>query len=298
MIDSLCYDFINRGGEVAMKINKVINNNVVTTIDDATGREKVIMGRGIAFQKKPGQPIDESKIEKVFLIENQKDNLRFQQLIHEMPLEYIQISQEIISYAQKELSTRFDDHIYVALTDHLAFAIKRNQAGTDIKNPLLWEIQRIHQEAYRVGLWAIKYLEHKLGVKMPEDEAGFIAMHFVNASLGQNMTNTMSITTIAQDILNIVKYYFAIEFNEEELSYNRFITHLKFFAQRVLTKKEAGDEQAEAPFIQMVREHYKREYACALKIKAYIEKNYENRITEEEIVYLSIHLQRITSKKE
>lgn len=289
---------MKRGGEVTMKINKVLNNNVVTTIDDATGQEKVIMGRGIAFQKKSGQEIDDSKIEKVFLIENQNDNLRFQQLIHEMPMEYIQISQEIITYAQRELNTKFDDHIYVALTDHLAFAIKRNQAGVDIKNPLLWEIQRIHQEAYKIGQWAIEYLEKKLGVKMLEDEAGFIAMHLVNASLGQDMTDTMSITTIVQDILNIIKYYFSIEFDEEDISYNRLVTHLKFFSQRVITKKEPSHDEGETPFIQMIKAHYKREYDCALKIKAYIEKNYDYEITEEEIVYISIHLQRIVSKKE
>lgn len=283
---------------ITMKINKVLNNNVATIIDDATGQEKVIMGRGIAFQKKSGQEIDESKIEKIFLIENQNDNLRFQQLIHEMPIEYIRISQEIISYAQKELNSKFDDHIYVALTDHIAFAIKRNQAGVDIKNPLLWEIQRIHQEAYKIGLWAIKYLYNKLGVNMVEDEAGFIAMHLVNASLGQDMTDTMSITTIVQDILNLVKYYFSIEFDEEDISYNRLVTHLKFFAQRVITKKEPCYDQRETPFLQMIKEHYKKEYDGARKIEAYIEKNYDYNITEEEIVYLSIHLERIVSKKE
>ncbi len=280
---------------VYMKINKVLNNNVVTIIDDVTGLEKVIMGKGIAFKKKPGEEINEADVEKVFLIENQNDNIRFQQLIHEIPLEFIKLTEEIIKYAQQELETKFDDHIYVALTDHLAFAIKRCRSGIDLKNPLLWEIQRIHKEAYKVGLWAIDYIEKKVKVKMLEDEAGFIALHIVNASLGENMTDTMNITSIVQDILNIIKYYFAVECDEEDISYNRLITHLKFFAQRVLIKREFVQE--ETPFIAMIKEHYKKEYGCALKIKAYIEKNYDYEISNEEIVYLSMHLQRIVARK-
>ena len=46
-------------------ISKVINNNVVSAYDDEQ-HELVIMGRGIAFQKKSGDPIDEERIEKYF----------------------------------------------------------------------------------------------------------------------------------------------------------------------------------------------------------------------------------------
>lgn len=279
-----------------MVINKVLNNNVITTMDSITGLEKVIMGRGIAFKKNIGEKIDETKIEKVFQIQNQNENLKFQQLIHEVPLQVIKLSEEIISYAQSELKTAFDEHIYVALTDHLAFAIKRSRTGMDIKNPLLWEIQRIHQDAYKVGLWAIEYIENKLKVKMLEDEAGFIALHLVNASLGEDMTDTMNITAIVQDILNIVKYHFSIEYDEGDISYNRLITHLKFFAKRVLQKKEVSEEE-EAPFIQVIKEHCKKEYECALKIKAYVEKNCDYHINEDEIVYLSMHLQRVVARK-
>lgn len=276
-----------------MKIEKVLNNNVVTIIDEENKLEKVVMGRGIAFQKKVGDEFDETKIEKIFLIQNQNENLKFQKLINEIPIEYVTVSEKIISYAKQNLETEFDEHIYVALTDHLAFAIKRSIAGIHIENSLLWEIQRIYKKEYSIGLWAIKFIEKELDVKLNEDEAGFIALHLINASIGEIMPNTMNITTIVQDVLNIIKYYFIIEFDQEELSYDRLVTHLKYFAQRVIAKKQLVEDSS--PFLKLIKENYTEVYKCALKISAYVESNYDYKISDGEIVYLSLHLQRVVT---
>jgi len=277
-----------------LKIKKVLNNNVITTIDEVSGLEKVVMGRGIAFKMKAGQRVDESKIEKVFHIQNQNDNIKFQKLVNEIPLEYIKASEKIISYAKKILNEEFDEHIYIALTDHIAYAIKRTLANINIKNPLLWEIQRIYQKEYEVGLWALDFLEKELGVKMPEDEAGFIALHLINSSIGHSMEETMNITTIVQDVLNIIKYYFSIEFDENDISYDRLLTHLKYFAKRITSKK--GFEEEEEEILELIKEKYKDQYNCALKIRDYIDKNYEYKINEGELVYISLHLQRVVSR--
>ena len=42
-----------------MTIEKVINNNIVSAFDE-TGREVVVMGRGIGFGNRPGAKIPES----------------------------------------------------------------------------------------------------------------------------------------------------------------------------------------------------------------------------------------------
>ena len=49
---------------IIMKINKVLNNNLV--ISNINGKERIVMGNGIAFGKKRGQKLDESKIEKIY----------------------------------------------------------------------------------------------------------------------------------------------------------------------------------------------------------------------------------------
>lgn len=277
-----------------MVIKKILNNNVITTIDEVTNLEKVIMGRGVAFQKKVGDVVNTDKIDKVFVIENESENLKFQELIHDIPMEYVKVSEAIISYAARKLETKFDEHIYIALTDHLAFAIKRHKLKIEIKNNMLWDIQRIYKNEYNVGLWALDYIKMELGIKFNIDEAGFIAMHLVDASLKETMNNTMSITEIVEKILNIIKYFYSIEFNEDDISYDRLLTHLKFFAQRVVSKKNMYDDGDEH-FLKVVKQNYKEAYKCVIKIKTYIEKNYDYDVNDGEMVYLTLHIQRILS---
>ena len=47
-----------------MIIQKVINNNVVSTFD-SNGKEVILMGKGIGFRKKTGDELDKTKIEKI-----------------------------------------------------------------------------------------------------------------------------------------------------------------------------------------------------------------------------------------
>ncbi|URZ05011.1 BglG family transcription antiterminator LicT [Clostridium felsineum] len=276
-----------------MVIKKILNNSAVTTIDDATNIEKVVMGKGIAFQKKTGDIVNEDKIEKIFSIENKNDNLKFQSLISEVPIEHIKVSENIISYAKRKLDTKFDEHIYIALTDHLSFAFKRYSKGIKIKNNLLWDIKRIYKNEYNIGMWAIEYIKGEIGIKMDEDEAGFIALHLIDASLNESMDNTINITEIIDSILSIIKYYFSIEFNEEDMSYDRLLTHLKYFAQRVVSGKVTREE--EKSFLKMVKDNYKEAYRCVSKIKDFIEKNYDYEVKSGEIVYLTLHVQRVIS---
>lgn len=276
-----------------MLIKKILNNNVITTIDETTELEKVVMGRGIAFKKKPGDLIQCEKIEKIFIIENEKENIMFQRLLNEIPIEYVKISKNIIDYARETLKVDFAEHIYVALTDHLAFAIKRHENGIKIKNDLLWEIKRIHKNEYKIGVWALDYIEKELKIKMELDEAGYIALHLIDASLNQEMNNTMNMTNIIQEILNIIKYFFSMDIDENDMSYDRFITHLRYFSQRVITKKEMPDEKQ--PLLEMVKKSYVDPYNCVLKIKDFIGKNYDYYVNDAEIVYLTIHIERVIS---
>lgn len=278
-----------------MNIHKVINNNVISVLDEHD-KELVVMGRGLAFKKKPGDPVDEADIEKIFKMENKDVSDRFKTLLYEIPMEYMQISDEIIQHGKDLLGKKLNESIYVSLTDHIHFAVERHQKGMDIKNALLWEIKRLYREEYAVGKQALKVIEEKLGILLPEDEAGFIALHFVNAELNEEMPNIVNITKVMQEVLNIVKYHFQIEFDEESLLYYRFVTHLKFFAQRMFSKSYMTGED---DFLyDVVREKYKEAYACTVKIRDFIEKKYEYELTNEEKLYLTLHIARIISKLE
>ena len=52
-----------------MKIDKIINNNLIQSVDN-NNKEVLIMECGLGFGKKVGEVIDQSKIEKIYSIEN------------------------------------------------------------------------------------------------------------------------------------------------------------------------------------------------------------------------------------
>jgi beta-glucoside operon transcriptional antiterminator len=276
-----------------MIIAKVFNNNVVSVLDNQN-KELVIMGRGIAFQKRPGDIVDESRIEKIFKLESKDVSEKFKTLLYEIPLEYMEVCEEIINLAKVKLGKKLNDSIYVSLTDHINFAIERNKKGLLITNALLWEIKRIYKDEFSIGLEALRVIENKLGISLPEDEAGFIAMHIVNAELNEEMPNVVNITKLIQDILNIVKYHFKIEIDEESLNYFRFLTHLKFFAQRLFS--ETNLDNQDDFLYEMVKEKHREAFACTQKIKEFIEKTKKHKLTKEEMAYLTIHIERVVNR--
>lgn len=281
---------------MGMRIAKVLNNNVITVIDDQH-KESVIMGRGIAFKKQPGDEIEEERIEKIFTLENREVSQKLMTLLSDIPMEYMDISDEIIQYAQGVLGGKLHDSIYISLTDHIHFAIERYRLGMEIKNALLWEIKRMYRKEYAIGVKALGIITDKLGVTLPEDEGGFIALHLVNAQLNVEMRDTVTMTNIVKDIINIVRRSFVIDLDEESLSYYRFLTHLKFFAQRILSGTPSSNKETDNSLHDMVKQQYSSSYACAEKIKDYAQKIYGRSLSNEEMLYLTIHIERVVKSE-
>lgn len=276
-----------------MKIEKVYNNNVIGTFNNKK-EELVVMGRGIAFQKKPGDLVDETKIEKIFALKNNDMSEKFKTLLYEVPVEYIVITEEVIKIASSRLGRKLNDSFYISLTDHLHFAVQRIEKGYEIKNALLWEIKRFYKEEFAIGMETVHLIKDKLGVELPEDEAGFIAMHLVNSDLNQEMPNIANITKVMQNILNIVKYHYKMEFDEESLNYFWFLTHLKFFAQRLYSKTYMDDDD---PYLyEMVKHKHQEAFKCTEKINEYIENQFNYSLTDNEKLYLAIHIQRVVNR--
>lgn len=274
-----------------MKIQKVINNNVISAFDDL-GQEVVVMGTGIGFKARTGDPVKEEKVQKVFRIENRKIANQFKELLENIPMEHMQLSSEIIAYAKNNMNLKLSQSIYVTLTDHINFAIERMNQGITLNNALLWEIKRFYPQEYMLGKYAVEQINSQLGLGFSEDEAGFIALHIVNAEYDTSIRDTFAMTTMIQGILNVVKAESGITFDEESLHYERFITHLKFLAQRICRHELLEDEEIE--MFRMMEQKYSREFRCSRKAAEYIKENYGEEISDEEIMFLAIHIRRVS----
>ena len=272
-----------------MEISKVLNNNVAVVIEN--NEEKIVMGRGICFKKKTGDTIAPETIDKVFYLHNQEVLSRFKELVVDIPLEYLEIGEEIMDEARLSLGKALNDNIYISMVDHIYTAVIRAKDDILVKNALLWDIQRFYKEEYLIGKKALEIIEKKTGVLLPNDEAGFIALHIVNGQLDEDVHDMYEITKIMQEIENIVRYHFKIEFNEESAYYYRFITHLKFFAQRLVEHKKQNKQEDD--LLEVVQVKYANAYQCVEKIAIYIKNQYNYELYDEEKLYLTIHIHRV-----
>ncbi|MDQ0174481.1 BglG family transcription antiterminator LicT [Bacillus chungangensis] len=276
-----------------MKIHKILNNNVIVMIDE-NNIEQVMMGRGIGFKKNVGEELDIAKVDKIFYLKDHHLHEHFKSLLQEVPFEIIEAAQEIIKNAKKVLNQKLNESLHVSLTDHIYHAIKRQDKGQHISNSLLWEIKRLYKKEYEIAIDALKLLEERLNIKLPKDEAGFIAMHIINAELNEDMNSTVNITKEITSILKIVQYQMGIKFDEDSINFYRFLTHLKFFVQRLLNGTMLTNEDQE--LYNLIKVKYAKAYTCAKKIAEYIYKEYYTDLTAEEMLYLVIHLNRLENR--
>jgi len=276
-----------------MKVHKILNNNVIIILDKS-GNEQIIMGRGIAFKKKEGDFVDQTLIEKQFSLTNNELLPKFAELLSEIPLSVISVSEIIINQAKSQLDGKLQDSIYISLTDHIHFAIERHKQGFDIPNGFLWEIKKLYNKEFKIGLFALETIKQRLNVILPEDEAGFITFHIINAQLNDTMPNIVTMTKIMREILNIVKYHFKFEYDEDSLTYQRFVTHLKFFSQRILNNNFVASQ--DISLYEIVKEKYHQAYLCTKRIDLHLIQQYAHPLTDDESLYLTIHIERLRNE--
>ena len=119
-------------------------------------------------------------------------------------------------------------------------------------------------------------------------------MHIVNAEFNyQDLNASVRMTELIHKIISIVRYQYQMNFDEESIHFIRFVTHLKFFAQRLF-----GDTMLDGndlDFQELIRTQYKESYACAEKIAKFIWDDYQIAVSEEELIYLTVYIRRITT---
>lgn len=292
--DSRFFYFSSDGRkQILMIIAKVLNNNVVFSTNEK-GEEMIYMGRGLAFQKKMGDAIDPAKIEKEFILRDSTTAKQFDQLFADIPLEEVEIVKQIADDVEKELGVELTANSYLALTDHMHYALVRAKEGIEIPNPLLFETRKFYPAEYAFAQQAIQRVNQYFDVALPDSEAGFVAFHIVNASQQTgSLTKTMQSTEMVRDVLTIISRFFGIVLNPDSINYHRIVTHLQYFAQRYL-----GDELSQDTdefLYALVQGKYPQAFQAVNRINDFLEKTYGKPIGESEMIYLTIHIERVVN---
>lgn len=280
-----------------MKIEKVFNNNVVQILG-INNEEIIVIGKGLGFQKKPGDEVNQDLIEKRFILQNTNTDMvgELSRVYVDLDSEEIDLVLEIIHQGQEKLGQTFDISLYIALADHLHYTIQRTREGLTLQNPLAWEVRKFYPEEFQLGKDTIELVKEKMTLQLADDEAASIALHFINAQKdGGLLEKNRLISKIVSDILEIVRLHFGEVRDEESISYNRFITHVQYFAQRVANGLVQGKN--DAFLYEQVKENYPHAFACTEKIKSYVESAYNFAMSRDEQVYLTIHIQRLETSQ-
>ena len=276
-----------------LKVKKVFNNNILLAEDDQL-LEMILMGKGIGYGLKQGDIPDSDKIDKIFKIESEELQNQFVQLMNVIPINHLELTKKVVELAEEKLNVQFDDSIFIGLADHINFAIKRAKEGNEIKNALLWEIKKFYKKEFDVAMETIKIILYYEGISMSEDEGSFIAMHFVNGQQsGEGVRNTVVATNIIQDILSIIKFHFNIDLDEASINYSRFITHIRFFLQKIHQDNVSDDDFLFA----QVKRKYPDTFDCVTRIKVYLDSKLSINLSNEEMLYFMLHIHRLTERE-
>ena len=275
-----------------MKIEKVLNNNMVLTYN-TEGKEIILKGKAIGFGKKKGDEVDHKLVERVFIQNDKRDARHFEEFFAKLPQEYWEISEQTFDFAKNEFGMQLDTRIILIICDHIAGAVERYKEGTILRNAMLWEGKRFYPNEFKVGQYAVDLIRRRLNISMEEDEALFLAFHFVYGQNNrQESDNLELITGIIRDIVDIVEAAYQVKLNTETWDYRRFVTHIRFFAQRMLQNKQY--ESTDDEWYQLLKNKYRKSYNCIVKIADYIHDQYYYEMDREEMMYLMIHIEKVT----
>ncbi len=279
-----------------MKIIRVLNTNAVVTVDKEK-REIIVTGAGIGFRKKKGEFLDKSLIDRIYCLQSDEGSKKLQEYVQTVSEEYLDIAEKVVQTAIQEEKLEVNDILYVTLADHINSVLERAKSGIMLKNIIKTDIQNFYPKEFSIGKKAIQWIEEKTGIDLKEDEAAFIAMHIIASELGDNSpSDVRKITELITVILHIIRLHFKIVFHEDSFSYQRFITHLKFFAARIFNQTDYHDSMQEIYDVLVTQNQ--AIFSGVQKIAELIQKQYGYTLSIDESLYLLIHLKRILDEEQ
>lgn len=270
-------------------IKKSLNNSMLLVDNDQ--REMILFGKGIGFGAKPGTHIDLAQVEKVFLPLSDLKSRHFLSLTDTIPAAFFDISHEILILARRLCGDKLNSVLLFTLAEHLHFAVDRSRSGQTILNKLSWEVKRYYPQEYSVGLQARAQVNEKFDIELPEEEAVNIAFHLINASSQDDDSTAHQQVELVNRIADIVRYKLGKSIDTQSVNYMRFITHLRYFAERVLAGKIALSETED--FYQELMRHRPDAMTVAWVIRDYVQDKYQLTLPKDELTWLSIHISRL-----
>ena len=275
-----------------LRIEKVLNNNVLIA-EHPSYEEVVLIGKGIGFNRKRGDTIETDSVEKLFVLKNEKEQENYIKLLPFINNELLDVIISAINLIKERTKTELNEHIHVALTDHLMFAINRMSQGMEIKNPFLIETKTLYRFEYEIASEVVQLIEAKTGVSLPVGEIGFIALHIHSAITNKNLSDVNQFSQLVSQLVAMIEEQLEIEIDREGIDYIRLVRHLRFTIERVIKGERVEEPEKIAS---LLKEEYPVCYNISWKLIKVMQQALKKKVFDAEAVYLTMHLQRLQKK--
>ena len=276
------------------EVLKSLNNNVLIA-NDINGNEVVLIGIGIGFGKKLGDSITSEIVEKMFVLNDPEKQAQYKQLLSTIDEVTMKTLISVVEVIRDRAGMPLNENIHVVLTDHLAFAITRLKQGIMIRNPFLLETKALYPDEYRIAEEVTEMVNEKLNIDLPEGEVGFIALHIHSAIENRNVGELAAYSELIVKLIGVIEEQFTLEIDRNSIDYTRLIRHLRFAIERMVRGEKVNEPKA---ITHVLKTEYPLSYNLAWKLIKIMQQTLQVDIYEGEAVYLSLHLQRLHSKKE
>ncbi|MBF0777689.1 PRD domain-containing protein [Streptococcus cuniculi] len=274
------------------RIVQSLNNNAAL-VKNEQGEQSVVMGMGVAFQKKKGDIVTAHKIEKVFSIKTSESKDHFLMLLKDVPLDFITVTYQVIDQLSQQYDYPVQDYIYVTLTTHIYCAYKAvlDQTYQESKLPSMLQDYPIE---HQMATDALAIFRPKLLQDFPDDEVGRIALHFINAKGEKVEEQGLKVETL-QLVLSLVEKELAangiLRTKENSKFYDRLMVHLTYFI-RYSDKEHSGTSSLDQ-MAATLKLAYPKAYELGLRIHDTIATELGNSPNEGEKMYIVLHVQRL-----
>ncbi|WP_138419999.1 glucose PTS transporter transcription antiterminator GlcT [Aquibacillus sediminis] len=273
-------------------IKKALNNNVIIAEHEIYG-EVILIGKGIGFNRTKGDLVSFNKADKTFLLKDEKEKEQYVNLLSQIDKDFVEFMNEIMLYIEESMGQSLNEHIHVALTDHLTFAVKRANQQLQFANPFLYEIETLYPKEFQIAREVVAKVEKKFAVQFPAGEISFVALHIHSAVTNKSVTDINQHHKLIKTLINVVEENLHTQLDHDRVNYNRFIQHLHRAIERAHYGEKLGDEQTLKEMLKMT---YPVCYNLSWKLIKVMQKELNRPVDESEALYLTIHLQRLTNK--
>ncbi|MGG4549481.1 transcription antiterminator [Rossellomorea marisflavi] len=275
-----------------LNVKKVLNNNVLIAEHTAYG-EVVLIGKGIGFNRKKGDPIQNDIAEKMFVLKGEKEQEQYKNLLPFLNDDMSSIIISAIELIRERTNSFLNEHIHIALTDHILFAINRLMRGMEIRNPFLVETRTLYPFEYEVAREVVELINDHTEVNLPEGEIGFIALHIHSAMMNKDLSEINQHSQLIARLTGMIEQQLEVNIDRDSIDYVRLVRHIRYTIERVLQGERVEEPEKIA---NLLKEEYPLCYNLSWKLIKMMQQTLKKPVYDAEAVYLTMHLQRIQSK--